>query len=318
LSLLNEICTKAGANPKFEISHEGPVHKPAFDCIVKVERETFRWEARGRGYSKKDAKQEAARALLQSMDDRTQKLLTPMVKPPRPETPEPDVDPDVTGNPVGELNDLCMRVRITPPKYESVGEEGKPHARVYFVECSLTSKIKETGRGRNKKHAKRVAASAVLKILQDTGKLNGDLATIFSHDEQEQLSEKMDALQINFTKYFKEIAGNVPEVPKTAVDLVQSFLSLTGPKIESLGKMTQKELTKCDFLPLLKEISEEQNFSVELFDLGVQSDDSRHRSFVYCTTNPIIIRLGTGSNPAQAQKSAAFEVLEFLRNVIHK
>jgi len=73
----------------------------------------------GKGSCKKDAKQEAALALLRQMDEKTGEMVTytPQSKA-VPMRIDADVDPDVTGNPIGDLNDLCMRSRIPPPEYD--------------------------------------------------------------------------------------------------------------------------------------------------------------------------------------------------------
>ena len=69
---------------------------------------------------KREAKQAAARALLRMMDEGVDRLLIP-------ESSEPettalsnicDCDPEPPGNPVMELNDLCLKIRKIPPQYE--------------------------------------------------------------------------------------------------------------------------------------------------------------------------------------------------------
>ena len=69
--------------------------------------------------NKRDAKHEAARIILLKLDDRSEHLIsyTPQLKTPV-NTDSLEVDPDVSGNPVGELNDLCLRAHIPPPEYE--------------------------------------------------------------------------------------------------------------------------------------------------------------------------------------------------------
>lgn len=144
LSLLNEICSKAKTVPIFALEESGPVHLRVYNCSVKVDTQGFVCEGKleiifngfskitcikhltsifsfnlaiAVGKTKKDAKQEAAKALLLKMDNQVEKFLIP--KPPK-EEPAPliEVDADVPGNPVGDLNDLCTKLKRLPPEYE--------------------------------------------------------------------------------------------------------------------------------------------------------------------------------------------------------
>lgn len=76
--------------------------------------------------AKKDAKQMAAKALLLSMDENVSTILAPTKGEAEHESPQPtlDCDPEVEGNPVGELNDICVKIKKPPPEYE---------VRVYLV-----------------------------------------------------------------------------------------------------------------------------------------------------------------------------------------
>jgi hypothetical protein len=73
------------------------------------------------GKVKKDTKQDAAKALLVSMDRDVEKLLVPTKSVPSDDTEKTiECDPDVEGNPVGDLNDLCAKLRRLPPEYEVI------------------------------------------------------------------------------------------------------------------------------------------------------------------------------------------------------
>ncbi len=54
------------------------------------------------------------------MDQRSEHMIayTPQSSRAAVEPAEVEVDPEVPGNPVGELNDICMRTRIPPPRFE--------------------------------------------------------------------------------------------------------------------------------------------------------------------------------------------------------
>lgn len=74
--------------------------------------------ATANGKTKKDAKQEAAKALLLTMDKEAEKYLLPKASKEEPVVTIIEVDPEVSGNPVGDLNDLCTKLKRLPPEYE--------------------------------------------------------------------------------------------------------------------------------------------------------------------------------------------------------
>jgi hypothetical protein len=74
---------------------------------------------KGCANNKKDAKQDAAKALLLTMDSAVESILAPakaaVVQDP---TPLLEIDPDPEGNPVGDLNDMALKLKRLPPEYE--------------------------------------------------------------------------------------------------------------------------------------------------------------------------------------------------------
>lgn len=50
----------------------------------------------------------------------------------------------IPGNPVGALQELCMKLRWRPPFYETVIEEGLPHERTFGISC-LVNNLSEMG-----------------------------------------------------------------------------------------------------------------------------------------------------------------------------
>ena len=75
-------------------------------------------------------------------------------------------DDGLTGNPVGELQEVCMNRRMQPPVYEVSLEEGAPHERNFVINCLVGSKFRESGCGKSKKLAKRKAAAKMLATLK--------------------------------------------------------------------------------------------------------------------------------------------------------
>ncbi|CAG7653040.1 unnamed protein product [Allacma fusca] len=166
VSVLNELCSKAKVAPRFEFTENGPVHNRRYECQVSVDSEGQGTEvkATGVGKTKKDAKQDAAKSLLLTLDARLiDKFDVKFTK--KEEVIQPEYDPEAPGNPVGELNEFCLRAKKIVPEYEDEREEGQPHERVFTVTCKLGPKLIERGRGRSKKQAKRVAAYKMLQRI---------------------------------------------------------------------------------------------------------------------------------------------------------
>lgn len=85
-------------------------------------------------------------------------------------------DGKVNGNPIGWLQELCMARRWPPPFYETQSEIGLPHERFFTIACHVSTYI-ETGRGKSKKEAKRLAAHQMWQRLQDLPADSQDDAT---------------------------------------------------------------------------------------------------------------------------------------------
>lgn len=85
---------------------------------------------------------------------------------------------------------------------QEVGEEGKPHERVYTLACKLGQQIIEKGRGRSKKHAKKVAAHKVKqRLLELMSQVEG--VNLIKQDD-DNIVEKIQTLTLFNKKSVKE------------------------------------------------------------------------------------------------------------------
>ena len=75
-------------------------------------------------------------------------------------------DDGINGNPVGDLQEMCMNRRLPPPVYEVGLEKGAPHERCFIIVCAVGGNLKESGSGKSKKLAKRQAAHKMLNTLK--------------------------------------------------------------------------------------------------------------------------------------------------------
>ena len=72
----------------------------------------------------------------------------------------------INGNPVGDLQEMCMKRRLPLPVYEVGLEKGAPHERCFIIVCAVDGNLKESGSGKSKKLAKRQAAHKMLNTLK--------------------------------------------------------------------------------------------------------------------------------------------------------
>jgi len=313
VSLLQELCMRRGISPKYDLLQiEGQVHEPTFVYRVNVGEYT----ASGSGQSKKKAKHAAAKAVLDIIlhglgpnhNNGTQDCtlmqannqgseLSKMVSP---------YDDDIPGNPVGQLQELCMTRRWPPPTYELTAEEGFPHERTFAIACTIAT-YKEIGHGKSKKLAKRQAAFSMFQKLTDLPQDNtaGDIL----QEDEEELTNKL-GLRYGGLKDYKMMSMSRQDSRK-----VSSFHAMlknkAGPHIKNLQNIILS--TKIDFVQMLKDIAFEANFNTTYVDIDETSFSGEHQCLLQLSTLPVAVCYGTGETREVAQASAAHNALEYLR-----
>ncbi|KAH9417355.1 RISC-loading complex subunit tarbp2 [Dermatophagoides pteronyssinus] len=71
-------------------------------------------------------------------------------------------------NPIGKLQEICMKKHWHPPIYEEVQSSGLPHERLFTFQCRIENmNLVICGVGKSKKSAKREAAEKMLTVLRD-------------------------------------------------------------------------------------------------------------------------------------------------------
>lgn len=179
ISLLQDFCSKYLDNkgPDYQLlSSDSLIHKPTF---------TFRVEVDGiiitaSGQSKKKAKHAAALEALASLidkypDENVRKYLQEtsfMVEDSTKTTGEGE-----EVNAVGKLQELCMKKKWRPPRYDPVEETTREQDRSFKVICTIDTEgqsFNSTGYGRSKKLAKRSSAIEMLNYMERTGNLPRD------------------------------------------------------------------------------------------------------------------------------------------------
>jgi len=216
----------------------------------------------------------------------------------------------VPGNPVGNLNDLCTKLKRLPPEYEDVSEVGKPHERVYTVACKLGSHIVETGRGRSKKNAKKVAAYRVHKRVLEMLTKESDGSGMLKDDDD--LIEKLNSLTLVSKKEAKKITDDWK-----LSEWLDNLKNRSGPKLDQFKDPTSRMLPNDPF-KLLKEISEEQKFKLEFTELvdNRNADMKKYLIAISTGNQPLTVLMGSAGSKTQAKKNAAENFIEMLSLVL--
>ena len=190
VSILQEMMVKKQLVPNYELIHDGGgTHMNTFTYQVTCDGH----RASGTGRSKKDAKHEAAHAMLKviasynSYPQLPAAPEEPVRTPIAPVVPEPQrIPPSVPFlNAVGILQDLCVENNLQEPEYVQISDIGPPHAKIFTIECRVAA-FKEVGISRTKKQAKQDAAKKMVDKIND---LVADMKDIDSPDSEEE--EKM-------------------------------------------------------------------------------------------------------------------------------
>jgi len=307
VSLLQELCMRRGISPKYDLLQiEGAVHEPTFVYRVTVGEFT----ASGSGQSKKKAKHAAAKAVLdiiihgpghQNGTDAHIKLeqatdLSSVVSP---------YDDGIPGNPVGQLQELCMNRRWPPPTYELESENGSPHERVFSLACTIAT-YKEIGHGKSKKVAKRQAAYAMMQKLSD---IPHD-QRVEGIDDEEDLTQKL-AQRYAGIKDYKVSSLSAGDSRKVS-QFHNNLKKKAGPKVQGLQSKSLNA-SGLDYINMLKEISQEAKFETTYFDIEEVSLTGECQCLLQLATLPVAVCYGTGPNKEAAQTAAAHNALEYLK-----
>lgn len=148
-----------------------------FVCVVYF----LLFLAIGTGRSKKQAKHKAAKMLLDKLAGEAQVEGTS--NGPGSNNADNNSDGPYESNPIGWLQEMCMKRFMPPPRYvteqEDTGGNGTPHERMFTVACVLKN-FREVGKGKSKKVAKRQAAHNMWQFLQENKGERGEDEVITS------------------------------------------------------------------------------------------------------------------------------------------
>ncbi|XP_011189836.2 RISC-loading complex subunit tarbp2 isoform X1 [Zeugodacus cucurbitae] len=333
VSILQELLSRRGITPNYELVQiEGAIHEPTFRYRVAFNDKDVPFTAMGAGRSKKEAKHSAARALIDKLTgvqlpDANQSCAgvgiatviggitaTNVANEANANAVGSGDGADkIVGNPIGWLQEMCMSRRWPPPTYETETEVGLPHERLFTIACSILN-YREVGKGKSKKIAKRLAAHKMWTRLQENPLDNNQISEAMRND--------LDGDNRNCSSYYGDLKDiTVPTLTSQHSNKVSQFhktlKNATGKKLLKLQKTCLKG-PKIDYVKLLSEIANENQFEVTYVDIEEKTFTDQCQCLVQLSTLPVGVCHGSGPTAADAQKQAAQNALEYLKIMTKK
>lgn len=330
ISILHEMMVKEHSIPDYALVHNGGgTHVNTF--IYEVSCQGLR--ARGTGRSKKDAKHQAAKNMLETIAAHRgypQLPASPAQSPAK--TPVPAAVPACsrTGtnipfvNAIGELQALCIENSLEEPEYIAISDEGPPHARIFTYHCVLST-FKEEGVATTKKQAKHEAARKMwnrLKNLVDDESIfikkakKAEVNTVLTDEiakerylELKKLTVKKSNLGLKITDYHKKIKQFFEaEESKECVEFIKSISS--GDEVEHNKETINSDLN--NFNDILKKLDIECTET----KLGTKTPD------VNCVclriNSPLsITQCGLGTTEHEAKYQAFVKLVNFIMIIVN-
>lgn len=203
-----------------------------------------------------------------------------------------------SSNPVGELIEFTQKNALRPPEFEYGSEEGPPHARQFS--CTVVfGEINEVGIGRSKKDAKRQAALKLLDKIKISDKYKQQVDN--SNDQNKNGTKQVNKEQKPCVNA-KNIHNSFNELKITDKPCIKSLI---------LNELQENENEKNS--QLLLDISKENNFDIEIFELPVKSKSDKEQVLIKLKLNPVTVFHGSGNTREQALNQSIFNALTYLQ-----
>ncbi|KAL9956165.1 hypothetical protein ACROYT_G037606 [Oculina patagonica] len=310
-----------------------------FTCEVKVGRLT---KCRGSGNNKKMAKANAADQALELIKSRvgdttnlprsskvspnhtsSSQAASPMrvlLSPAGRLTQDPPSSEDT--NPVGSLQEMCMKNNWAPPCYDVVCETGESHMKTFIYECKVESWIAQ-GQGRNKKTAKKLAAENLLSMIKqatkssslhdvNTSSLSGSPFRSFPDKSWPKMNPQSDP----GPSTSHPTSSPVPFLSSTLYDEMecedQQSFEETSPG--TLPLVTEDGISE-EFRSSLADRGKISGFTITYHDLLEKGYSGNYMCFVRLDTKPPAVCNGVGPTKTYAHEKAAQNALQYLNTV---
>ncbi|XP_073980908.1 protein Loquacious-like isoform X3 [Rhodnius prolixus] len=303
VTLLQELLVKQQQLPAYSLILNGTgTHQPIFKFEVSASGET----AIGTGKSKKEAKHEAARLLLEKLrhgnDVKNDDIIDININSPYAEV--------VKDNAVGMLTEYCGERNLKSPVYDLIRDEGLPHAKLFSYKCSVSS-ITTEAQARTKKQAKQLAAQEMLNKLKEclqgiANSPHNKVGTDFEESNQVVLKKLVE---------IRNKTGTSSEQLGIKIsDYYKIFLDEAYPKSKLLQSFKEKDRAwfeeQLDPEDICKTIFTELNFHYEIEQLETKQNIVAVSLTILGT--PTWAFFGSGSTYDNAAKEVFTEALTFM------
>jgi len=344
---LQERYQSRGVLPSYRVvQFEGMSHNPVFTYQVTIgDMSTM-----GSGNSKKQAKHAAARAMLDKIDGRVPAagMNTPAGMP-QPNLDNKTITASQSGteatsqsngangtngtggtggggspnagngtgngtslpsNPIGSLQEYCVKCSLPLPIYDLQNTSGQPHQRNFEIIAKVGA-IASNGTGTSKKDAKRDAATALLDKLKALGSEVANAAGATTNGTEgvdEELAKQVSNMKVDIL---------TPKHSKVLQDFYHKLQDSGKAKLLALVRTSLRD-PKLDCVRLLAELSTEQNFDVTYVDIEERNANGEVQCLVQISTMPVAVCHGVGVDQSAANNIAARNALEYLKIMVKK
>jgi len=319
IGALQERFQSRGIIPDYKfLQTEGQSHCPSFTFQVTVGDIT----SSGNGNTKKQAKQAAAKSMLDILDGRApsggdgakpttaeggeakdgEKAAENGKKPAAPQV----------GNKIGMLQEFCVTKGLPMPVYDVQNVGGQPHQRVFTIGVKVGS-LAMTGEGTSKKDSKREAAEKMYEKLKELGQ--GALPMINGGGKLEPGSHPDNSgAGGDFNKIDTLTGKHRDQIGKFFGDLGVGGNSVMtrlhkGPVVSVAGP---------NFVKFLKDLAEEQKFAVTYVEMDEPVEGGGVMSLVQISSMPVAVCTGMGPNLDAANNEASKSALLYLKMMTKK
>ncbi|XP_050465614.1 interferon-inducible double-stranded RNA-dependent protein kinase activator A-like [Cataglyphis hispanica] len=335
VSILQEMMVKQGMIPDYELIHDGGGrHVNTFTYRVICDGLT----ATGTGRCKKEAKHEAATAMLiEIANHRNYPQLpaanTPAVSPSRSPFHSVPLPPKIPANvpfvnAIGELQDLCAENNLLEPEYVLTKDSGPPHARIFTIQCRVSSFVEE-GVASTKKQAKHEAARKMVELIKDlVNQVNStkdkeecakSSKSSITTDQIEIVNRSAEECYHAVTKSIRKInlglkcseyhikwrdSLEMDKRNKILNELHCIHFNETYDDVDQFNKKIEETLSRLEII--LSEI----NVTINIKD--IIAENNYFMKSIELMTCPILTQIGMGKTNLEAFKNALSQMIECL------
>ncbi|KAL9926872.1 interferon-inducible double-stranded RNA-dependent protein kinase activator A homolog isoform X2 [Glossina fuscipes] len=281
VSLLQEILSRRGITPNYELVQiEGAIHEPTFRYRVSFNDKDVPFTAMGAGRSKKEAKHSAARGLIDKL-----------------------TGVQIVDSQANVLNNnINIQDGIVDPGANNAAGSGDGADKVvgnpigWLQEMCMSRRwpppTYETETEVGLPHERLFTIACTILNFREVGK-----------GKSKKIAKRMAA---------HKMWTRLQETPLDNSQILETIRS------ELDSDKTCLVSTKIDYIKLLAEIAQENQFEVTYVDIEEKTFSGQYQCLVQISTLPVGVCHGSGPTPADAQKQAAQNALDYLKIMTKK